>query len=98
MNDRTKPMRGVRSSFRLRSCLSITIIFLMTQGQSACSQHTDATQADLTTVFYAAQDLRQPQLTNGIPDYTIAAVERQKIRLAKILRQSSSVVFHGSML
>jgi len=56
----------------------------MTQGQSACGQHTDATQADLTTIFYAAQDLRQPQLTNGIPDYTVAAVERQKIRLAEL--------------
>lgn len=87
MNDRTRRTRCSRSSFRLRSSFSAAIIFLIAQGQSACGQATDASDADLIAILTAVHDLRQPQLTNGVPDYTVAAVERQKVKLAELRAQ-----------
>ena len=43
-----------------------------------------SSEADLTQVFIAVRDLRQPRLKNGIPDYSAAAVEAQKIELGKL--------------
>jgi len=35
-------------------------------------------------IFQAAQDLRQPEIVDGIPDFSAAAVERQKAGLAEL--------------
>ena len=38
----------------------------------------------LVEIFQSAQDLRQPEIVEGIPDFSAAAVERQKAGLAEL--------------
>ena len=44
----------------------------------------DASREDLTDIFLAVRDLREPRLIDGIPDYSAAAIETQKARLAEL--------------
>ena len=39
---------------------------------------------DLTEIFHAVRDLREPRLVDGIPDYSAATIEAQKVRLAEL--------------
>jgi len=44
----------------------------------------NASREDLTAIFLAVRDLREPSLVDGIPDYSAAAVEEQKSKLAEL--------------
>ena len=50
----------------------------------AVSQTAASPQDALIQIFQAAQDLRQPEIVEGIPDFSAAAVERQKAGLAEL--------------
>ena len=50
----------------------------------AVSQTAASPQDALIQIFQAAQDLRQPDIVEGIPDFSAAAVERQKAGLAEL--------------
>lgn len=50
----------------------------------AVSQTAASPQDALIQIFQAAQDLRQPEIVEGIPDFSAAAVERQKADLAEL--------------
>ncbi|MDE0005864.1 MAG: DUF885 family protein, partial [Rhodospirillaceae bacterium] len=50
----------------------------------AVSQTAGSPQNALVEIFQAAQDLRQPEIVAGIPDFSAAAVERQKAGLAEL--------------
>ena len=51
---------------------------------SAVSQTAGSPQEVLVEIFQSAQDLRQPEIVEGIPDFSAAAVERQKAGLAEL--------------
>ena len=51
---------------------------------SAVSQTAGSPQNALVEIFQAAQDLRQPEVVDGIPDFSAAAVERQQAGLAEL--------------
>ena len=53
-------------------------------ADSAVAQTGQASREDLTRIFLAAQDLRQPVIVEGIPDFSTAAVEGQKAELGKL--------------
>jgi uncharacterized protein (DUF885 family) len=44
----------------------------------------NASRADLTEIFLAVRDLREPQLVDGIPDYSASAVDIQKAMLVEL--------------
>lgn len=44
----------------------------------------NASRDDLTAIFLAVRDLREPRLIDGIPDYSAAAIEAQKARLREL--------------
>lgn len=44
----------------------------------------NASREDLTEIFLAVRDLREPRLIDGIPDYSAKAIEAQKARLAEL--------------
>jgi uncharacterized protein (DUF885 family) len=87
MNDRT--IRPHDNLSALRLFFSTAIIFLLAPGpgQTAYGQAIESAKADLTSILIAVHDLRQPLVRNGIPDYTVAAVEAQKAALAKLREQ-----------
>ena len=61
------------------------LLFLMgSYAVSAVSQTAGSPQDALVEIFQAAQDLRQPEIVDGIPDFSAAAVERQKAGLAEL--------------
>ena len=43
-----------------------------------------ASREDLTAIFSAVRDLREPRLIDGIPDYSAGAIEAQKSALAEL--------------
>ena len=51
---------------------------------SAVAKTGQASREDLSRIFLAAQDLRQPVIVDGIPDFSPAAVESQKADLGKL--------------
>lgn len=85
-------MIGPRSGGR-RPAVRASAVALVTAGLAtagavavlAVSQAaTSAARPELVEIFDAARALRQPALVDGIPDYTPAAVERQKASLAEL--------------
>ncbi len=46
-----------------------------------------ASRPELTEIFATVRELRQPKLVDGIPDYSAAAVDEQKTRLADLKRR-----------
>ena len=62
-------------------------ICLFGHGSFVQAQPEPASRVDLTEIFFAVRDLRQPRLIDGIPDYSTAAVEVQKAGLAKLRMQ-----------
>lgn len=69
---------------RLPKLLAAAVICVLVPGQPALAQSGDASRSDLTDLFLATRELRQPRQKDGIPDYTDAAVEAQKTRLAEL--------------
>ena len=60
------------------------LLLMGSYAVSAVSQTAGSPQDALVEIFQAAQDLRQPELVDGIPDFSAAAVERQKAGLAEL--------------
>ncbi len=50
-------------------------------ADSGTAQAGQAVRDDLAQIFAAAQGLRQPEIANGIPDFSTSAIERQKTQL-----------------
>lgn len=50
----------------------------------AQAQEAQASRAELSEIFLAVRELREPALIDGIPDYTAAAVSVQKSRLTSL--------------
>lgn len=64
--------------------LLMTFICLFGHGLIVQGQPQLVSRVDLTEIFFAIRDLRQPRLIDGIPDFSAAAVEVQKAGLAKL--------------
>ena len=62
----------------------ILLLVMWSYAVSAVSQTAGSPQDALVEIFQAAQDLRQPEIMDGIPDFSAAAVERQKAGLAEL--------------
>ena len=60
------------------------LLLMGSYAVSAVSQTAGSPQDTLVEIFQAAQDLRQPEIVEGIPDFSAAAVERQKAGLAEL--------------
>ena len=60
------------------------LLLMGSYAVSAVSQTAGSPQDALVEIFQAAQGLRQPELVEGIPDFSAAAVERQKAGLAEL--------------
>ena len=60
------------------------LLLMGSYAVSAVSQTAGSPQNALVEIFQAAQDLRQPEIVEGIPDFSAAAVERQKAGLAEL--------------
>ncbi|MDE0064466.1 MAG: DUF885 family protein [Gammaproteobacteria bacterium] len=60
------------------------LLLMGSYAVSAVSQTAGSPQDALVEIFQAAQDLRQPEIVAGIPDFSAAAVERQKAGLAEL--------------
>ena len=78
--------RTPERSYRTRAAAGrIFLLLLMgSYAVSAVSQTAGSPQDALVEIFQAAQDLRQPDIVEGIPDFSAAAVERQKAGLAEL--------------
>ena len=64
--------------------LVMAFICLLGHGSIVQGQPQPVSKVDLTEIFFAVRDLREPRLIDGIPDYSIAAVEVQKAGLTKL--------------
>lgn len=60
------------------------LLLMGSYAVSAVSQTAGSPQNALVEMFQAAQDLRQPEIVDGIPDFSAAAVERQQAGLAEL--------------
>ena len=70
--------KGIRFAFaRIVAVLALAAI----GAESAMAQTLQTSRDDLTSIFLAAQDLRQPAFVNGIPDFSPAAIEGQRTEL-----------------
>lgn len=72
-----------------RSCRTfarLVYAFLLAASciESAVAQTGQAPRAELTQIFAEAQALRQPAVIDGIPDFSAAAVDVQKVELAEL--------------
>ena len=67
--------------------LAVAFVCLLGHGSIAHGQADAVSRAELTEIFFAVGDLRQPRLIDGIPDYSTAAVDVQKAGLAKLRTQ-----------
>ena len=84
MNDGTKSPHRNSFLIHLGSSISVAVLILTVQVQVAHGQASDATDTGLTALLTAVHELRQPQIINGIPDYTAAAIDTQKVALAHL--------------
>ena len=71
---RTAPLRVLA---KLTAALLLAAVF----AHAAAAKSGQASREDLSGIFLAAQDLRQPVIVDGIPDFSPAAVEGQKAEL-----------------
>lgn len=78
--------RTRRRSYRTLVTIGRLFVFLLAgfHAGSAVSQTELSPQAALMQIFQSAQDLRQPEIVEGMPDFSAAAIERQKARLAEL--------------
>lgn len=83
----TRPPAGRRlpaAVSPLAAAVALVFVAAGLAGGLAGSQAEPAARPELVEIFEAARALRQPQVVDGIPDYTPAAVERQKASLAAL--------------
>ena len=66
-----------RALAKLTAALLLAAVF----AHAAAAKSGQASREDLSGIFLAAQDLRQPVIVDGIPDFSPAAVEGQKAEL-----------------
>ena len=78
--------RTRKRSYRTHVATGRFFVLLLTGSYavSAVSQTAGSPQDALLQIFQSAQDLRQPEIVEGIPDFSAAAVERQKAGLAEL--------------
>jgi hypothetical protein len=61
------------------------------QACGSAWSHGAPARADLVEIFEAVRALRQPQLVDGIPDYSAAAVERQRQALRALQERFAAI-------
>lgn len=71
------PTTPRRALAKLTAALLLAGVF----AHAAAEKSGQASREDLSGIFLAAQDLRQPVIVDGIPDFSPAAVEGQKAEL-----------------
>jgi uncharacterized protein (DUF885 family) len=78
---------GTLILIHLGSSICVAVLILTAHVQVAHGQASDAADTGLTELLTAVHDLRQPQVINGIPDYTAAAIDAQKDALEHLREQ-----------
>ena len=73
-----------RSLCRRLVVLSVAVLGNVGPALVSAAPPGNASRADLTEIFLAVRDLREPRLVDGIPDYSAEAIETQKTRLAEL--------------
>ena len=68
------------------------VFFMLVLGESnAFAQDVSQSRDELTEIVNSVRRLGQPQLINGIPDYTAPAVQRQRKGLNQLRSQFDSI-------